>query len=216
MDLPVEILKFHVLWLAWSVHAPTTHSHTSIPVNLGWFGTLHWFNRWTCLVIPSFAVVVRWYTFGQRHHHWLISQCCRPTHALSRWYSVSFTYTNQLGALVGSPGNYSVPLPTNCLVCPASPYHLRHFIGVARHTPGQFPHIPNGYVDTPAPRVPLPCSYGCFCMIFGFTGHPPGKFPHPPLCSVDPTAPHRVIRPFYRLVTMLFHSIVWFYGPWLG
>ena len=67
---------------------------------------------------------------------------------------VSFTYTNDLGALVGSPGNYSVPLPTNCLVCPASPYHLRHFIGVARHTPGQFPHIPNGYVDTPAPRVP--------------------------------------------------------------
>ena len=67
---------------------------------------------------------------------------------------VSFTYTSDLGALVGSPGNYSVPLPTNCLVCPASPYHLRHFIGVARHTPGQFPHIPNGYVDTPAPRVP--------------------------------------------------------------
>ena len=26
-----------------------------------------------------------------------------------------------LGALVGSPANYSVPLPTNCLVCPAPP-----------------------------------------------------------------------------------------------
>ena len=35
----------------------------------------------------------------------------------------SFTYTVvNMGALVGSPDNYSVPLPTNCLVCPASPY----------------------------------------------------------------------------------------------
>ena len=125
---------------------------------LGWFGTLHWLNRWTCLVIPSFAVVVRWYTLvyvrstassSLTHEPMLPTNSCTIPLIL-----VSFTYTSDLGALVGSPGNYSVPLPTNCLVCPASPYHLRHFIGVARHTPGQFPHIPNGYVDTPAPRVP--------------------------------------------------------------